>query len=368
MQKVSRLKKQMNKNLYVVIMAGGVGVRFWPYSRNSKPKQFLDVLGTGKTLIQSTLDRFLPLCPPENIFVVTHEEHAELVKQQLPQLGDGQILAEPMRKNTAACIAYASYKIAQRNEQAVIVVTPSDHLIMMEEAFQEIIRKAADQARDQDKLITLGITPSRPETGYGYIQYHTEKSFAKKVKTFTEKPELSLAKKFIESGDFVWNSGIFIWGVKAIVEAMEKYLPEMVEVFQDAIPEFDKPGEKEAIRSAYSQCKNISIDYGIMEKATNVYMCLGSFTWSDLGSWSSIHEISDKDDNNNAISANALTYDTRNCIIKGSPDKLILTQGLNGYLIGEFGNVIIVCEKDKEEQFRRFVNDVKAMPNSNGFV
>jgi mannose-1-phosphate guanylyltransferase len=358
----------MNKNLYVVLMAGGVGVRFWPYSRNSKPKQFLDVLGTGKTLLQSTIDRFLPLCPVENIYVVTHEEHAALVKEQCPQLASAQILAEPMRKNTAACIAFASYKIAEKNKDAIIIVTPSDHLIMKEDEFRDIITKAADQARNQDKLITLGITPSRPETGYGYIQYHTEKTFAKKVKTFTEKPELSLAKKFIESGDFVWNSGIFIWGVRAIIDAMEKYLPEMVEIFQEAIVEFGKPGETDAIRDAYAQCKNISIDYGVMEKATNVYVCLGNFTWSDLGSWASIHEISARDENNNAVSANALMYETRNCIIKGSSDKLIVTQGLNGYLIGEFGNVIIVCEKDKEEQFRRFVNDVKARPNANDFI
>jgi len=359
----------MNKNLYVVLMAGGVGVRFWPYSRNSKPKQFLDVLGTGKTLLQSTFDRFAPMCPVENIYIVTHEEHAHLVKQQLPQLGDEQIVTEPMRKNTAACIAYASYKVAQKNSEAVIVVSPSDHLILMEQEFQDVIKKAADHAKSQDKLITLGISPSRPETGYGYIQYHTEKTFAKKVKTFTEKPELSLAKKFIESGDFVWNSGIFIWGVKAILNAFHQYLPEMSEVFDEVVkPKLGTPEEKEAILSAYSQCKNISIDYGIMEKATNVYVCLGNFTWSDLGSWASIHEISNKDESNNVINANALTYDTRNTIIKGSADKLIVAQGLNGYLIGEFGNVIIVCEKDKEEQFRRFVNDTKARPNANDFI
>src|SRR6188768_1964421 len=256
----------MNKNLYVVLMAGGVGVRFWPYSRNSKPKQFLDVLGTGKTLLQSTFDRFLPICPAENIFIVTHEEHACIVKEQLPQIGEDQILAEPMRKNTAACIAYASYKILQRNPDAVIVVSPSDHLIMKEDEFLDIIKKAADQAKSQDKLITLGITPSRTETGYGYIQYHTEKSFAKKVKTFTEKPELALAKKFLESGDFVWNAGIFIWGVKAIVEALHKYIPEMAEVFDEAKLKFGTSEEKETIVNAYSQCKSISIDYGIMEK------------------------------------------------------------------------------------------------------
>jgi mannose-1-phosphate guanylyltransferase len=358
----------MNKNLYVVLMAGGVGVRFWPYSRNSKPKQFLDVLGTGKTLIQSTLERFTPICPIENIYVVTHEEHASLVRQQLPQLSDDQILAEPMRKNTAACIAYASYKIYQKNSDAVIVVTPSDHLILKENEFRDIIKKAVDQAKAQDKLITLGIKPTRPETGYGYIQYHTEKSFAKKVKTFTEKPEIGLAKKFLESGDFVWNAGIFIWGAKAIIEAIHAHMPEMAEVFEELKLKLGTPEERAAIHAAYPQCKNISIDYGVMEKATNVFVCLGDISWSDLGSWASIHEISSKDTNNNVVNANALTYESRNCIIKGSPDKLIVAQGLNGYLIGEFGNVFIVCEKDKEEQFRRFVNDVKSNDHANEYL
>lgn len=358
----------MNKNLYVVLMAGGVGVRFWPYSRNSKPKQFLDVLGTGKTLLQSTYERFLPLCPAENIFVVTHEEHGSLVKEQLPALKDDQILTEPMRKNTTACIAYASFKIQEKNNDAVIVVSPSDHLILKEVEFRDIIKKAVDQAKSQDKLITLGIKPTRPETGYGYIQYHTEKSFAKKVKTFTEKPELSLAKKFLESGDFVWNAGIFIWGVQAIVKAIQTYLPEMAEVFEEIRGKLGTQEENAAIRVAYPQCKSVSIDYAVMEKATNVYVCLGDFSWSDLGSWGSIHEISEKDSNNNVVQANALTYDTRNSIIRGSSDRLIVAQGLNGYLIGEFGNVFIVCEKDKEEQFRRFVNDAKGKPNANDFL
>lgn len=358
----------MNKNLYVVLMAGGVGVRFWPYSRNSRPKQFLDVLGTGKSLLQSTYERFLPICLPENIYVVTHEEHASLVKEQLPDLPQEQILAEPMRKNTAACIAYASYKIVQRNKEAVVVVSPSDHLILKESEFRETITRATEEAKEQDKLITLGIIPTRPETGYGYIQYHTDSTFAKKVKTFTEKPELELARTFLESGDFVWNSGIFIWGIQAIINAMHQYLPELTEVFEEALARMSSQEEKDAIRSAYAQCKNISIDYGIMEKATNVYMCLGDFSWSDLGSWSSIHEISPKDTNNNVVSANTLLYDTDNCIIKGSPDRLIVVQGLNGYLVGDFGNVFIVCEKDKEEQFRRFVNDVKTRQNSSEFI
>jgi mannose-1-phosphate guanylyltransferase len=349
-------------------MAGGVGVRFWPYSRNAKPKQFLDVLGTGKTLIQSTFERFLPICPAENIFVVTHEEHAGIVREQLPQLNAHQILTEPMRKNTAPCIAYASYKIQQMNPEAVIVVSPSDHLILKEAQFLDVIKKAVDQARADDKLITLGIKPTRPETGYGYIQYHTEKSFAKKVKTFTEKPELPLAKKFLESGDFVWNAGIFIWSANAIVKAIQLHLPEMAEVFEEIKTKLVGPEEKSAINAAYPQCKSISVDYGIMEKASNVYVCLGDFSWSDLGSWASIHDISEKNADNNVIRANALTYDTRNCMIKGSNDKLIVVQGLNGYLVGEFGNVFIVCEKDKEEQFRRFVSDVKSKPGSNEFL
>lgn len=358
----------MNKNLYVVLMAGGVGVRFWPYSRNSKPKQFLDVLGTGKTLIQSTFERLLPLCPIENIFVVTHEEHAGIVKEQLPDLSDEQILSEPMRKNTAPCIAYASYKIQKINKDAVIVVSPADHLILKENAFLDIVTQAAEIARADEKLITIGIKPTRPETGYGYIQYHTEKSFAKKVKTFTEKPELPLAKKFLESGDFVWNAGIFIWSVSAIIKAIQLHIPEMAEVFEEVKGQLGTPQEKQAIGAAYPQCKSISIDYGVMEKASNVYVCLGDFSWSDLGSWASIHDISEKDEDNNVIRANALIYDTRNSIIKGSDDRLIVAQGLNGYLIGEFGNVFIVCEKDKEQQFRRFVSDLKSKPNGAEFL
>lgn len=359
----------MNKNLYVVLMAGGVGVRFWPYSRNAKPKQFLDVLGTGKTLLQSTYDRFAAICPKENIYVVTHQEHKHLVHDQLPDLQENQILGEPMRKNTTACIAYASYRIRQQNSEAVMVVSPSDHLILKEEEFHEIILRAAEQAKDQDKLITLGIKPTRPETGYGYIQYLPDKKVTKKVKTFTEKPELSMAKQFIDSGDFVWNSGIFIWGVQAIVQALQEYQSEMAEVFEECIPAFNTPEETEAIEKAYGQCKNISIDYGVMEKATNVFVCLGNFTWSDLGAWASIHEISPKDEHKNVVKGKVLLYDTRNSIVRvSSPDKMMVVQGLNGYLVAEFGNVIIVCEKDQEDQFRRFVNDVKAMQGGGEFL
>jgi mannose-1-phosphate guanylyltransferase len=367
-----RYKKRpfyMNKDLYVVLMAGGVGVRFWPYSRNAKPKQFLDVLGTGKTLLQSTYERFASICPKENIYIVTHQEHKHLVCDQLPDVPQHQILAEPMRKNTTPCIAYASYRIQQQNNNAVIIVSPADHLILKEDQFHEIVLKAADQAKPQDKLLTIGITPSRPETGYGYIQFIPDKKVAKKVKTFTEKPELSLAKKFLESGDFVWNSGIFIWGVQAIIQALRTHLPEMAEVFEEAEASFSTDMENKAVEKAYAQCKSVSIDYGIMEKADNVYVCLGNFTWSDLGSWGSIHEISAKDENNNAVQGKAMLYDIRNSVVRvTSPDRLIVAQGLNGYLIAEFGNVIIVCEKDREEQFRRFVSDVKGIPGGSEFL
>ncbi len=359
----------MKKNLFVVLMAGGVGVRFWPYSRNEKPKQFLDVLGVGKTLLQITYERFLPICSPEHIYVVTHEEHAHLVREQLPQLKNEQILAEPMRKNTAACIAYASYSIRQRQSDAVIVASPADHLIMKETEFQHVLSKAIDQASDQDKLITLGITPTRPETGYGYIQFLPDKKFIKKVKTFTEKPQLALAKKFLESGDFVWNSGIFVWGVKAIIRALEEHMPEMAEAFEESSKAFGSREEPAVLAEAYAQCKSISIDYAVMEKATNVYVCQASFTWSDLGSWASIHDISAKDKENNMISGRVLAYDSRNSIIRASsPDKLFVVQGLNGYLVGEFGNVIIVCEKDREDLFRQFVNDVKALKGGGEFL
>jgi mannose-1-phosphate guanylyltransferase len=358
----------MNKDLYVVLMAGGIGTRFWPYSRNSKPKQFLDVLGMGKTLLQSTFERFRPLCPVENILVVTNEEHGAITRDQLPQLAADQVLTEPMRKNTAPCIAYACYKIAKKNPRAVVVVSPADHLILNEKEFQDTISKAAEQASGQDNLITLGIEPSRPETGYGYIQFIESGNPLKKVKTFTEKPELSLAKKFIESGDFVWNSGIFIWGVKAIIKAFEKHLPEMAEVFEEVADRLNTAGEKDAVQSAYSQCKNISIDYGIMEKADNVYVALSNFSWSDLGSWASLHEISQKDGSNNDVKAGALLYDVKNSVVRGPQDKLIVAQGLNGYLIGVFDNVVIVCEKDKEEMFRKFVADLKGKNNGGEFL
>lgn len=358
----------MDQNIYVVLMAGGIGTRFWPYSRNAKPKQFLDVLNTGKTLLQATYERYLPICAAENIFIVTHEEHNNLVLAQLPSLRPEQVILEPMRKNTAPCIAYAAACIRRINPDAVMVVSPADHLILNEKEFLGTLLKAVEQARSQDKLITLGIHPTRPETGYGYIQFLESKSSLKKVKTFTEKPALALAKTFVESGDFVWNSGIFVWGVQAIVQAFHRYLPELAEAFEEIGPRLHTPEERAAVAKVYAQTKNISIDYGVMEKADNVYVALGNFSWSDLGSWASLHEASQRNEENNVINAQALVYNTRNSVVLGPTDKLIVAQGLNGYLVGVFDNVVIICEKDKEEMFRRFVNELKARPDGSNFL
>jgi mannose-1-phosphate guanylyltransferase len=358
----------MNKNLYVVLMAGGVGTRFWPYSRNARPKQFLDVLGVGKTLLQSTYERYLPICLPENIWVVTHEEHAGVVREQLPITHDDQILAEPMRKNTAPCIAYAANKIFLKDPNAIMIVSPSDHLILSEREFLQTIQKAVEQAKSQDKLITLGIKPTRPETGYGYIQFLESKSPLKKVKTFTEKPAIALAKTFLESGEFVWNSGVFVWGVKAILQAFGRYLPELSEAFEEIRPQFSTTDEKNVVTQVYGQTKSVSIDYGVMEKADNVYVSLGNFAWSDLGSWASLYEASNKDAHNNVVSGNVLVYDTRNSVIKAPDDRLLVVQGLNGFLVGIFDNVVIVCEKDKEELFRRYVNDLKSKHNGTDYL
>ncbi|MEX2335927.1 MAG: mannose-1-phosphate guanylyltransferase [Fulvivirga sp.] len=347
------------KNNYVVIMAGGIGSRFWPYSRNKQPKQFLDILGTGRTLLQMTYDRFLPFIDKDHIYVVTNNNYAEIVQEQLPEMTEHQILKEPLRRNTAPCIAYASYKIAKKDPDAIITVAPSDHIIFNEDKFRKVLQTALSAAESQDKLITIGLKPNRPETGYGYIQYLESEDEVKRVKTFTEKPERELAQKFLESGDFVWNSGIFIWGVQAIIQAFEQSLPEVAEAFADISKGLYTDRESRAVSDAYSQCGNISIDYGVMEKAGNVYVVLGDFGWSDLGSWNSLHELSDKNGDNNAIKGNAIVYDTKNSLIHGPKDKLIIAQGLDGYLVAECGNVILICKKDEESKFRDFVKDVK---------
>lgn len=350
----------MNEHFYVVIMAGGIGTRFWPYSRNERPKQFLDVLGVGSSLLQLTYERFLQVCPAENIYIVTSENYYALVKEQIPGMEDHQILLEPMRKNTAPCIAYASYKISMKDPEATMVVTPSDHAIMKEKIFIDAILKSLKHASQEDKLITLGIKPNRPETGYGYIQYHIDNNGEfKKVKTFTEKPQIDLARKFVESGEFVWNAGIFIWNVKTIIRAFERYLSEIAETFQGIKKDFFTDNERASINHAYYQFRMISIDYGVMEKADNVYVILDDFGWSDLGSWSSLHEIKEKDSDNNVVEANALIYETKNCLIQAEKDKLVVTHGLDGFLVADSGDVLLICNKDLENEFRTIIKDVK---------
>jgi len=353
----------MNKSYYAIIMAGGIGSRFWPISRTSHPKQFIDILGTGKTLIQNTYDRFLKICPKENIYIVTNEIYADLVKKQLPDIGDNQILTEPVMRNTAPCIAYGSFKIESLDSNAAIVVAPSDHLILDEAAFVSSIEKSLKVASENNCLITLGIKPSRPDTGYGYIQY-TDKSLKSdfyKVKTFTEKPTLEIAKTFIQSGDFLWNAGIFVWSAKAIVNAFSQYLPEMHEIFADARQVYNTPDEKNLLHKAYLQCTNISIDYGIMEKANNVYVLPSEFGWSDLGTWASIYELADKDYVGNAVipSEKVIMYDSSNCMVNVPGEKLVILQGLHDFIVVESNNTLLICPRDQEQNVKKVVADVK---------
>jgi mannose-1-phosphate guanylyltransferase len=345
---------------YVIIMAGGVGTRFWPFSRTSYPKQFHDVLGTGRTLLQQTADRFDGICPPENIYIVTSSLYKDLCQQQLPQLTDDQVLCEPIARNTAPCVAYACYKIAQQDPEANIIVAPADHIILKEEEFQRTIQTALEATKDRDILVTLGIQPSRPDTGYGYIQYIPESESAiKKVKTFTEKPHLELAKQFVESGEFVWNAGIFVWNAQSIIKAFEAYLPEVAEIFEEGKEAYYKEQESAFVDKAYSLTKSISIDNGIMEKASNVYVVLSDFGWSDLGTWKSLYEVSDKNDDFNVVDGHIMLYDTKNCIIKTPKDRLVVVNGLDGYIVAEYDNVLMICRKEEEQKVKNFVADAK---------
>lgn len=354
----------MNKNYFAIIMAGGIGSRFWPISRTSHPKQFIDILGTGKTLIQNTYDRFLKVCPKENIYVVTNENYAGLVKHQLPGMADDQILTEPVMRNTAPCIAYGCFKIESLNPDAVIVVAPSDHLILDEAAFVNSITRSLEAASGHDCLITLGIKPSRPDTGYGYIQY-TDNSLKNndfyKVKTFTEKPTLEIAKTFLQSGDFLWNAGIFVWSAKAIIKAFSQYLPDMNEIFTDARTVYNTTDEKKHVHNAYQQCRNISIDYGIMEKADNVYVLPSEFGWSDLGTWASIYDLAEKDYVGNAVipAEKVIMYDSSNCMVNVPGEKLVILQGLHDYIVVESNNSLLICPRDQEQNIKQVVADVK---------
>lgn len=344
-------------------MAGGIGSRFWPMSRTSFPKQFLDILGTGRTLIQATFDRFAKFIPAENIFVVTAEEYKTIVAEQLPEMQQANILCEPSRKNTAPCVAYISYKLRALNSEASLICAPADHLILDDTAFQQVCHEALSFVDEYNALITLGIKPSYPNTGYGYIQYeqHSVAANVYQVKTFTEKPNLELARTFLASGDFLWNAGIFVWKVKNIVAAFAHHLPEMAEVFE-AESEHLIGGEAEqsAISRIYPQCTNISIDYGIMEKADNVYIIPSSFGWSDLGTWASAYENMEKDYLGNAVSGeNVMVIDATKCMVHTDNDKLYVLQGIDDFIMVDTPDVMLICKKEKEQEIKEFVAEVK---------
>lgn len=352
----------MNKHNYVAIMAGGIGSRFWPKSRQDYPKQFLDILNTGKTLIQWTYERFAALIPPENIYVVTSHEYAHIVKEQLPELPDENILGEPSRKNTAPCIAYISFKLQQKDPHASLIIAPSDHIITDNMAFTKVCLEALSFVNKHNAFITLGIKPNHPNTGYGYIQHELQSvtDNVYKVKTFTEKPNLELAKTFLASGDFLWNAGIFVWQVKNIIQAFEKYMPEMYDVFMTDKDKFNTSEEKKALEHIYPLCTSISIDFGIMEKANNVYVIPSSFGWSDLGTWNSAYENMDKDHFENAsASSNVLMIDSKKCIVHSSEKKLLVLQGLEDFIIVDTDDVLLICKKDKEQDIKEYVAEVK---------
>lgn len=353
-----------DKHTYCVIMAGGVGSRFWPMSRTEHPKQFLDFLGLGRTLLQQTYDRFLGICPPENILVVTNSGYAELVKTQLPGLPEANILCEPSRRNTAPCVAYANHVIGARDPEALIIVAPSDHLVLKEEAFQETVKTALEQARSGNDLVTLGIMPSRPDTGYGYIQFKDEEGTVhprvKRVRTFTEKPDHETALRFIESGDFVWNAGIFIWSLKSITKAFCEHLPEMEAQFATGIGKYGTGEERDFIAPVYADLENVSIDYGIMEKAQNVYTVVSDFGWSDLGTWGSLYTHVPKDEQGNATVGDPVRlYDCSRNMVHNHDGRLMVLQGLEDHIVVSTPEALLVCRKQDEQKIREFVNDLK---------
>jgi mannose-1-phosphate guanylyltransferase len=352
----------MYKNYYVAIMAGGIGSRFWPMSRQNFPKQFLDILNVGETLIQATFKRFLSFIPKENIYIITSAEYVDIVKKQLKDVPEENILGEPSRKNTAPCIAYISFKLQQKNPEASLIVAPSDHLILNEKDFAKVCLEALNFVNKHNAFITLGIKPSSPNTGYGYIQ-HDQQSVSDnvyKVKTFTEKPNTELAKTFLASGDFLWNAGIFVWRVKNIIKAFEKYLPEIFDVFVAEKEKFNTPLEKKAIEHIYPLCTNISIDFGIMEKADNVYMIPSSFGWSDLGTWNSAYENLSKDKHQNAIAGNnVMPIDSNKCMVHTPNNKLVVLQGLDDFIIVDTNDVLLICKREKEQEIKEYVSKIK---------
>lgn len=356
------IQKDNKQNCYVAIMAGGIGSRFWPLSRVDYPKQFLDILGTGRTLIQQTYDRFSKLVPKENIFVITANEYLEIAKEQLPELTSQNFIGEPFRKNTGPCIAYVSFKLQQINPEGSVIIAPADHLILEEEKFLNICNEALGFANHFNSLVTIGITPTYPNTGYGYIQHEGIEVAPSiyKVKTFTEKPNKQLAETFIASGDFLWNSGIFIWKLKNGLQSFKKHLPEIYELFTGEEDKLNTTEEQEFIERIYPQCSNISIDFGVMEKADNVYVIPAAIGWSDLGTWNSAWENMEKDYLENAVAGNnVIVFDANKCIVHVPDGKLVVLQGLDDYIIADTKDVLLICQKEKEQEIKEYVAEVK---------
>ena len=344
-------------------MAGGIGSRFWPMSKESCPKQFLDVLGTGESLIQMTYNRMLKVVPSDQIYVVTNTIYKDLVLEQL-NIKDEQVLTEPMRKNTAPCIAYASHKIYDLDPEANLIVAPSDHLILKEDKFVDIIQTALAKSAEDNCLVTLGIKPSRPDTGYGYIQFKTKGDLmmgqVKKVKQFTEKPDRELAEIFVKSGGYYWNSGIFIWKAKTIIDAFAKFKPELNAKFESKGNDYNTANEQSFINKAFNECEDISIDFAILENAKNVYVVLANFGWSDLGTWGSLSAHLEKDFEGNAVMAKgAHLFETENCIVNLPDDKLALIQGLKNHIVVESDGVLMIVKQDDEQKIKGFLKEMK---------
>lgn len=351
----------MNNHRYCVIMCGGIGSRFWPYSRTDRPKQFIDFMGTGRTLLQMSFDRVLPIVPRENIIVVTNSQYAPLVKEQLPDIDDSHILLEPTRRNTAPCIAWAAYHIAAIDPDASMIVTPSDHIITREREFEDSILKGFEFVEKNDALLTLGINPSRPETGYGYIQIGKEiQPGIRKVKTFTEKPNRELAQVFLDSGEFFWNSGIFLWSAKSIIKALKDNAADINSIFESGTPVYATPHEYEFIAANFPGCMAISIDFAVMEKASNVYVECVDFGWSDLGTWSALYDNSPRNrDANVTQNCRVMAYNSTGNIFAVQGEKLIVVDGLKDYIVADAGDVLLICPKSEEQRIKLMVNDVK---------
>lgn len=345
-------------------MAGGVGSRFWPMSTPQQPKQFLDVLGIGKSLIQMTYERLLHIAPKENIYVLTNTSYAALVKEQLPDLTMGQILTEPKRKNTAPCIAYAAAKIMAGNPNGTMIISPSDHLIMKEDRFTTIINTAIEQAVKEDRLVTLGIQPSRPDTGYGYIEFSKEEVLQPgdltKVMQFREKPDLTTAEAFLASGNFYWNSGIFVWKASTILNALCAYQPELHNLFAGDLSHYNTHSEQVKVDACFEACEDISIDFAVMEHATNVDVVLSDFDWSDLGTWGSLSTHLTKDAHNNAVvGEHTHLFNSRNCLVNIPSNKLVLLDGLDNYIVVESDNMLMVLKAENEQELKNYLKTVE---------